>query len=527
LKSREPLIEFFFILFVAPEKASSNKSIMRLLEAGLPDLSADLSVSTAHIHENLDDVTSNEREFGLIGENVDSCITNKSETSQFLLDTASKSSVDYVTEGDVETHVYNYVKDIIRGLSLELDIDVHKGIEIVRLKPDLWLLMTKNKIPILAIEVKKPLPGILENPKVIAQLTQYMKLYRNFRGMCQVFGILTTFTEWKIIWLPDCDLYASSRSIDNSTTFEASDEVIVKNEVSGTRTLQGNDPIVHHYIASVILKAFYSTSLYAFQPLSIERRLVVCANDTMLTWKRANWKDGDQFIFNLPNETTKNFYLLEDLSYGAHGRLWIATSPTTSSNYCVFVIKSFSKTKKKSLKRSRDYDQRDVEEATTTEVLKREVKCWRTLGFSYRRIIMCKGDVLLMPFAITALSCKTWNVEFFHKIKTYMDGALVNLISSYVEEHAPEKVARIAIKSLSDAKILHEDIKWEHVAVVPVYVTPSLFARLVGRHPHYELRPSFIDFGKSKFMNTSAEARQKMEQSLAEIMLRTNCERSK
>ncbi len=69
---------------------------------------------------------------------------------------------------------------------------------------------------------------------MISQLTQNMKLHRSFRGMYRVFGILTTFTEWKVIGLPDCDSYAKSKSLDNSSTFEANDDVIVSNEVSGT-----------------------------------------------------------------------------------------------------------------------------------------------------------------------------------------------------------------------------------------------------------------------------------------------------
>ncbi len=146
------------------------------------------SSSAAHIHKHLDDVICDTKEFGLIGSSIDDII-NPNSPSAFLIDSEYEGVLGYSTEADVESHVYLYVKDLVRALSLIDEIQIRRGIEIVRLKQeDLWLLTVKG-VPILAIEVKTPTSGILENRKVISQITQYMKFYRNFGGLCQVFGI--------------------------------------------------------------------------------------------------------------------------------------------------------------------------------------------------------------------------------------------------------------------------------------------------------------------------------------------------
>lgn len=472
-----------------------NYTFRNLIENGLPEIFQDMSDSSAHVHKDLTDVTCIEKEFGLIGPSVNDLVTKSSKPSALLV-VKEQAAMKYNSENEVEQFVHLYVRDLLHAMGIS-DVEVRKGIEIIRLRPDLWLL-TLNNIPILAIEVKKPQTGILDHPKVVSQLAQYMKIYRSFRGLCQVFGVLTTFREWKLIWLPDCDDYAASTSLEG-VAFEMDENAILNNVVSGTPVLNGHDPSIHHYLASVILKSYHGSKLYQFRLSNIPNRLVVCANNRMLIWKRCQWKENDRFCFTLPSKATTNFYLLEDLSFGAHGRLWIATSPTTTSRYSVFVIKVFAK---KESNKKRSYETVEEKEEHVEDILRYEKACWTTLKFRVVEVSICGNEALLLPVAITASSAEVWNTSFFMQIKGYMDPVLCEMIESYLQVHTPREVATLAIETLSNVKILHRDIKWVHVAVVPVYQERPT--------PSYTMRPTFIDFGTCTLDVSPALAKQEM-----------------
>lgn len=494
--------KILFLFYFVGSLVLSSETLEHLVESGLPNMIQDISPSSAHVHKDLDDVQCNVRDFGLIGANIRSCIQKPRGGSAFLSRKNGRETLQFSSEGDVESWVELYISDMVKMLDLGHQVEIRKGMEIIRLKPDLWLLTT-NKIPFLAIEVKKPQPGILDDPKVIAQITQYMRLYRCFRGLCHVLGIVTTLTEWKIVWLPDCDEYARSTTLASPQNFEISEDAVVNNSVSGTQTITGSDPKVHHYISSVILKAFYGATRYQLHHLTIPKRLVACVNQSTLSWKRLKWQQNNKFCFSLPGKTTPlNFYLLEDMSHGAHGRLWIVTSPTSTSLYKVFVMKVFA-TEKVSTKRSHEMFEQNTATETGNKVFYAEASCWRALHFDFRQITICGSDALLLPYAITAKSSSEWNLSFLMNIRDFMDANLVEQIQVYLQQHFPRAVAINAIETVSNAGILHEDIKWEHVAVVPVPVFEQ--KKLV----HYEFRSTFIDYGNSKFTH-SEEARAEM-----------------
>lgn len=78
------------------------------------------------------------------------------------------------------------------------------------MKSDLWVVLVSG-VPIGAVEVKKPkldaigvlIRGAAFNLDTYGQIFDYMIQLRAFHGVCQVFGIITTLIEWRIVWLPD------------------------------------------------------------------------------------------------------------------------------------------------------------------------------------------------------------------------------------------------------------------------------------------------------------------------------------
>ena len=71
--------------------------------------------------------------------------------------------------------------------------------------------MKLNGLPILVIEVKRPHTDALANEYVNGQLCDYMCVLRQRYGVNEVFGIITTYDEWKVCWFKDTNEFAASR----------------------------------------------------------------------------------------------------------------------------------------------------------------------------------------------------------------------------------------------------------------------------------------------------------------------------
>ena len=104
-------------------------------------------------------------------------------------------------EWSSETDVCNYVKEMLTDTIYELDLPlkVRAEVDFFSLRPDITLVKRLG-IPVGVVEVKKPAKGIMDNKQVLGELYDYMEQVENFYGLEQVFGILTTYEEWRVCW---------------------------------------------------------------------------------------------------------------------------------------------------------------------------------------------------------------------------------------------------------------------------------------------------------------------------------------
>lgn len=145
-------MEFNVLLFIYYLLLSISGTILDLVSKPVPPLCHVFSSSSAHIHKDLEDVECIVKPFGLLDENVQNLLVeaNKSLNSGFL--TYAKDLINYNSEAAIERHVINYIEDIICGLGLDKQVSIFVGIEVTRLKPDVWLLTLAGK-PFLILEV--------------------------------------------------------------------------------------------------------------------------------------------------------------------------------------------------------------------------------------------------------------------------------------------------------------------------------------------------------------------------------------
>ena len=63
------------------------------------------------------------------------------------------------------------------------------------------------------IEVKLPGKDIMNSKTLHGQTYDYMTRLHSFHGLVNVFGLATTYEQWRVYWLPECSDAAASTNI--------------------------------------------------------------------------------------------------------------------------------------------------------------------------------------------------------------------------------------------------------------------------------------------------------------------------
>ena len=193
---------------------------------------------------------------------------------------------------------------------------------------------------------------IMESESLHGQLFDYMQRLKSFFGQQWVFGIATTYDQWRIYWLPDCDPVArqtkvgppkkkheislvptplqSIPSLQNDEK-EGNDSNPTVSELQrvlhGTKVLAVKDgqalPI---YLASAIWKMYCSPTIEV-ELVDINRHYIQLQSNTWF-WNTLPNNFTLKFGVKIPSRTTQNLFLVHDLGGGIHGRVWLAASRT-------------------------------------------------------------------------------------------------------------------------------------------------------------------------------------------------------
>jgi hypothetical protein len=379
--------------------------------------------------------------------------------------------LEYNSEAVIERHVINYIEDLVTGLGLKYVVKVFQGIQVLSLKPDLWML-TANNTPFLILEVKKPGHCILSNKKVLAQARQYMLMMRNYHNVQDVFGIVTTLEEFRVTWLPDCDAVAASTEYIGGVH-----EVKYDENLHGTKVLQTVDASFHHYIASVILKAFRAAQHIAARG-PLRKRTVFMVDKSSLTW--STMREVADFTFESSAIDVQSFFLLSDLHCGTYGRAWLAASNTKPGHLLVLKLG-------------------EVTQFNTASAFHVEQSYWERLGFYSRTVLLQNCEALIMPFAIT---CKSpaegkveWDKRAWEELAEVVSEESKELIITALSI-SPEKALPHAIAFMSGYGVWHKDMEWRHLCIIP-FVPQSESGK--GLCVVY----SFIDLGQMEFITES------------------------
>jgi len=302
-----------------------------------------------------------------------------------LLNSIEREKFSYGSETDVRSLVNLLMNDVAAALRPLLgDVQITFSAELSTFgdKGDLWVLLL-NGVVVGVIEVKKPGTEAMKAPTIIGECFDYMCDIRGFDGLDHVFCILTTYQQWRILWLKDTNDAAKSVIIPeqpeqpavklqcfqqlfedslpawpgsaagDSTSVVARDQTPTKltairgeesrskfeptkkgpkREVFGSPVLNWNDPKLVDILASVVLKMVRSPATKLEKIVDLDRQYRLVKEDT---WVWTTMKKEFELTFGaLPLQSTKNLLLLLPLGHGVNGSAWLAASEE-SGRVCV------------------------------------------------------------------------------------------------------------------------------------------------------------------------------------------------
>jgi hypothetical protein len=344
---------------------------------------------------------------------------------------------DWGSESAIQRRVGTVLEDALKAGGLEDMMNIHDETSLGDEWPNFFVVRSAMGMPIGVIEIKKPDAKIMRNRLIYGQIFDYMMMLRAFHGLTFVFGIVTTYEQWRICWLEDTDALAMSdgaEPVSQVPTGHAEREVEVFDDDDDGKPVVGklhagdvlrfDNADLPRVIVSVLCK-MHSSQLHGFLPQGKRPRLRMGPKG----WVYRSAKHIVEDIGGLPHANTKHFYMLQDFGLGGDGHVWRACDKRGA--VCV-------------LKFARKYPDESAE--VRRKLLAAECHRWQRLwGRRVARVVKLNRDfALLMPFARPTPEAK----EITRKSGRLPDNVLG------------------ALRKMAESGLYHEDLRWRHVGLI-------------------------------------------------------------
>jgi hypothetical protein len=344
----------------------------------------------------------------------------------------NRSHVYYSNESNIAGAVNAALFDLIEGSEQLRDqpISLLTEFSIPTLRPDIVVLKLGN-VPVGFCEVKKPSVGDdrspLEKDSVLSQACSYALQLRQSFGVAWAFVLLTTFSQWRVVWLDDeAGNYAAGLSAVGAAAAERSPPPgshppsFCMSEVVES---YGNAEVAK-LVVSVLLKMVHSPILSS--PAC--DRLWPLLEERGMSWSRMGADvDVDGAVARMPPNPLPPFYRVRPLGAGRDGSSWLVWKE--GFKYVLKFIRPYDGDRSKA----------DREMRASTEASR-----WRLIwGVEQAQAVLVMGrEAFVMPF--------------------------VRMFGSEAELREHAGLARRAVEQFAAKGWVHNDlrhdgrVKWEH-----------------------------------------------------------------
>jgi hypothetical protein len=159
----------------------------------------------------------------------------------------------YSREQDCQTHftVQVAIEDIILAAQLNSSMAMTQKY-FISVAADMWTVHKKDGGPLCVVEIVRSRTD-MQKPYQMRGIFRRMKALRNHFRMKGMFGIITCYEWWQIVWLPESDVIATSKeevAQEASNSTEATED----NRVYGTELLSYSDKMLPRMLVSLFRK---------------------------------------------------------------------------------------------------------------------------------------------------------------------------------------------------------------------------------------------------------------------------------
>jgi hypothetical protein len=442
------------------------------------------------------------------------------------------SQLPYATEYDIQRHCTGVLEDVIR-CSIELSncVELLNELVIASSRSDIWVVVTRNGIPVGVIEIKKPREkggGVdpMESQTNKGQLLSYMYRLRHYFGIREVFGIISTYEGWQICWLPEADAIAGATSLfKGSSDFDVMAQAAPADSLEGvmhaSRVYRFDDFELPQVLLSVLKKMHWSCEHRDPTFVSVARSHCLTLTESRYTWGRLKAKTLSLYDGGSKESAPREFSLLRSLKGGSTCQTWLAADKEGR----IKVVKLFLLPRAPSRKENKEEWEQQVQALKCA--VEQELSYWLECGFSLvYDTVLDNSFALILPMAICAQRGSSINPHYnFRGGAENLYAALgIEMMNEFAHEASKcdaEVVLRQCIGRMASKCLIHDDIAWRHVAVFPEFsVVKKMATRKSSRGSSQAsdeksvtldgVSGMFIDLGRVSRSTSAAEAEDAM-----------------
>jgi hypothetical protein len=446
------------------------------------------------------------------------------EGSQFLLTNTIRASSEiiFTTEDDIHALVGLLLSDVLRIIGLTGAVSLRRCNSLTNEQPttkssntDYWVIKINDGRPLAVVLIKSPTTqrstrtvqkrNILDDPHTVGQAIDYMLALRSFSGQRDVSCIATTLQDFQFHWLQGSDPFVTPDKLPISS---GQGEV----ELGPQARVASSSKIYPHYapdllktLATIIIKAYCSTH----EPVHTvhAQRMYILLDAEGWRWHRLSGAEAASIsaeingCLNASAECCSHFLVLKALCHRGDRKVWLTI--TGGRSPCLAVIKQCS-------------SRAEAEgEAATWKAVNSCDAAFSTRVSGYWSVV----TPLVIPLRENTVGEFTFKFDLRNwcAVNDVIVGSLpdnLRQLSEDMQAMAPlyKEVREVAIQAVERAalqRVVHEDLEFRHIALLPV---------LGGDGRLQSLVPVLIDFGRVRTVATVVEAGEIMLVRLRELL---------
>ena len=432
-----------------------------------------------------------------------------SKTTSFLWTeadgTIGKTLQNWSGEIDIQTYVKYALIDCFKLTSELKTLNIHREqtFSFASLmergnRADVTVFVNETSSITSVVEVKVPGSKMTD----IYQIVDYMCDLRNAFNVRFVFGVFTTYKEWRFLWFEDTDAAASCISkheFDELCLAGSANEYSIsagKVKIFQSKIYQFSDPALIECLVTLLYKVSM-TPVYNPTKFIDYRARYIYATPSNIQYKTLP-KTLKGFKFAMPHSRTTNFYILSYFHRGGDGRVALVTSEKGN----LAVIKFLHDT---------------GDSASLQQRLSAEKNHWLNLwDVNCRTVVLDGRSGLLMPFCLPFGGKKFSTLQTWDKVIKFNNKEDLGMLSEGLEisvntellqkfQDSPLLAAKQALDVVSTKLSSHKDLFFRHVALLPILNSVT---------KQYDFRGILIDLTRFETGLDANDAKQCAEEGL-------------